>query len=161
MIVNEMRWIMLDVLKSNIDELKKRVQFNLEIIGKNEKRIRELLQEPVSEARAKNLNRRFEYNNRLLEENKDAIQLQREIIQFMEKHHIETEGAFYPMQNNEDYISIKESLTREDYFELTANKTLDFDQEHPYYNDKEFLNELIAFFVKTEDYEMCSLLVKS
>lgn len=156
-----MWWVMFDVLKSNIDELKKRIQFNLDIISKNEKHIQKLLNEPVSKERAKKLNERFEFNNRLLDENKDAIKLQKNIIDFMEKHKVEMDNTFYFITDSNEEDMLKESLTRDDYFELTANKTLDFDQEHPYFFDQDFINELIAYFSEIEDYEMCAYVIKS
>jgi hypothetical protein len=151
---------MFEVFKNNIDVLKKRVQFNLEIIAKNELRIKELLKEPVSEERARKLNDRFDFNKKLLEENKDALKIQKSLIDFMEKHKIEMDDAFHLITNNEDTsLSTDVDLEKEDYFDLTINGALDFDKQHPYYHDEMFIQDLMQYFTEVENYEMCSQLM--
>lgn len=152
---------MFGIFRKNIDVLKQRVRFNLEVINKNEKRIRDLLNEQVSKERAKKLEKLFEFNKSLLEENKDAINLQKSIIEFMEKHKIEMDDTFHLLTNTQELLQIENSLSKDDYFELTINKTLDFDKNHPCINDQEFINDLLDYFTLTEEYEMCSQILKS
>jgi len=152
-------WGMFEVFKNNIDVLKKRVQFNLEIIAKNELRIKELLNEPVSKERAKKLNERFDFNNNLLEENQDALKIQKSLIDFMEKHKIDMDDTFHLISDYDDSIA-NVDLEKEDYFDLTINGALDFDKRHPYYKDENFILELIKYFTEVENYEMCSKLVR-
>jgi hypothetical protein len=151
---------MFDIFRKNIEVLKKRVQFNLEIISKNENRIKELLKEPVSRERAKNLNEQFEFNKNLLDENRDALIIQKSLIDFMEKHKVEMDDTFHLITNNKDTsVSVDVDLEKEDYFDLTINGALDFDKKHPYYHDEIFIQDLIQHFTEVENYEMCSQLM--
>jgi Rad3-related DNA helicase len=151
---------MFDIFRRNIEVLKKRVQFNLEIISKNENRIKELLKEPVSKERAKKLKEQFEFNKNLLDENRDALIIQKSLIDFMEKHKLEMDDPPYLITNNEDAsVGVDVDIEKEDYFDLTINGALDFDKKHPYYHDEIFIQDLIQYFTEVENYEMCSRLM--
>lgn len=169
---------MKEFLKQTLDLLKDRVQYNLRIIRQNELQVREILKEPVSSDRSKKLEERSEINNKLLEENNDSIKLQLGIIRFIDKFHKQIQESIddaensipelKQLRNSIEKIKIINSkseeektsnLSKSDYFDLTINGGVEFDQRHPYFYDKEFLNELLDYYTQMENYEMCSKLL--
>ena len=155
---------MVEILKNSIEILKQRILFNLDLITQNESKIKEILKEHVSEIRSEKLKRRFNFNKKMLKENNDALTLQKGIINFIENYHNEIDE--YPDIKQVKKISSKNSgqedqimnIKKEDYLDLTINGAMDFDKHHPYFNDKDFFNELLSYFSEIEDYEMCSKL---
>ena len=43
---------------------------------------------------------------------------------------------------------------------LTIDKSLEFNADHPFYDDASFIKDLIKEFLKREDYETCARLKK-
>ena len=41
-------------------------------------------------------------------------------------------------------------------FELTKNKEIAFDKNHPYINNIKFIKDLIDYYIQTEEYEECA-----
>jgi len=160
---------MKDNLKQAVEFLKRRVQYNLQIIRHNEQIVRNILKEPVSTERSDKLDEKLKQNKKIIEENQDSLKIQLSIIQFLDKYKHELKGysdienITYELQQSEENLSERkdvQELTREDYFHLTANKGIVYDEQHPYYSDIEFLNDLMQYFIDAEDYEMCSKLTK-
>lgn len=177
---------MKELLRKTIDILKKRVQYNLKIINNNEKNVKDILKEPVSSDRSERLDEKFGINKKILEENNDSLKIQLSIIKFLEKyskqldefaeildqidekieeHKTETkekEENSIQDENTDDIenYEIKE-VTRDDYFELTINESIEYDDQHPYFNDKDFFEKLMGYFTDIEDYEMCTKLIAS
>jgi len=158
---------MKDNLKQAVEFLKRRVQYNLQIIRHNEQMVRNILKEPVSTERSEKLDEKLKMNKQIIQENQDSLKIQLSIIQFLDKYKQELKGysyienITYELQQAEGTLNERtdeQELTREDYFHLTANKGIAFDRQHPYYSDREFLNDLMQHFIDVEDYEMCSKL---
>jgi hypothetical protein len=156
---------MIKILREAIDTLKLRIKANLSLIHNNEHKIREILDEPVTEIRSEKLNSRFSYNKRLLQENTDSIKLQKELNSYLENYLKNSEIIFEnnktvksSLQENGTKDEIR-NISKEDYFDLTANGAIEFDNRHPYFKDETFLNDLLKYFTDTEEYEKCSLLV--
>ncbi|MFC2096204.1 hypothetical protein ACFLQ3_00725 [Bacteroidota bacterium] len=156
--------IMMESLKNSVEILKNRIRANLELIHQNELRIKKILKEPVSEIRSKKLDRKFNVNKKILNENKDALKLQREVMKFIETYQNNFNDFIELLESSNDYSKaiISEenttSISRDDYIELTIKGAVKFDNKHPYYNDESFLNDLLSYFISIEDYEMCSRL---
>ncbi len=149
-------------LRQTIEKLKSRVQQNLNVFYKNEKIIKKLLEEPVSDERSRKLEEKYYENKKLLKENDDSIRLQLQLSKFIDTYENELEETEEEQFNNPEAAKeINASLTREEIFELTTSKELKFDENHPYFNDEEFFNELIEYFSNIEDYEMCGFLQKN
>ena len=160
-------------LKKTIEFLKKRVQHNLKIIHANEKNVRNILQEPVSSSRSERLEEKFNINKRMLEENNDSIKIQLSIIRFLDKFSNELEDYIKKLETENEKNNIAqniieekndsdvENLSRDDYFELTINNSIEFDQKHPFFDDEEFFNQLLEYYSNIENYEMCSKLILS
>lgn len=156
---------MTKILREAIDTLKLRIKTNLSLIHNNEHKIREILDEPVTEIRSEKLKSRFSYNKRLLQENMDSIKLQKELNSYLENYlknseiiveNNKTVKSSLQENSNKDEV---ENVSKEDYFDLTINGAIEFDNRHPYFNDEIFLNKLLEYFTETEEFEKCSLIV--
>jgi len=157
---------MMTSLKEAIEALKLRVRFNLTLVHEVEEEIKEILKEPVSAQRSEKLNERFIKNKKLMNENEESLKIQRSLINYLEKYHdelsqfpevIEFNSA---KEKNTLEVSTKIEIKREDYFEITINKSIEYDNLHPYFKDERFANDLLSYFIEIEDYEMCARLSK-
>jgi hypothetical protein len=149
---------MINHLKQTVEELKSRVQKNLDIIHENERVVKKLLEEPVSNERSRKLEIKYQENKKLLKENNDSIKLQLQISKFIDAYKNELEETAETQQETTQEVSEK-PLSKEEIFDLTVNKDIPFDENHPYYSDEDFFNELMEHFTAVEDYEMCSFLM--
>ena len=169
---------MIEQLWKTIELLRQHIQKNLNLIHINERDIKEFLEEPVSESRSLKLKLKFQENKLFLIENNDFIRLQLYTIQLINKYRKKFGDYNESEQINEESISenisisgsgsqivqqtpVKEELktyTREEIFELTISGDILFDYLHPFIDDNDFFNELMEYFIKIEDYEMCKRL---
>ena len=156
---------MIKILREAIDALKLRIQANLSLIHNNEQKIREILDEPVTKIRSDKLKKRFNYNKRLLLENTDSIKLQKELNSYLENYLKNSEiiiksnktvKSSFQEDGTKDEIR---NINKEDYFDLTINGAIEFNNQHPYFKDETFLNDLLEYFTETEEYEKCSSLI--
>jgi len=153
---------MLTQLREATEQLKKRVQGNLNIIHENEKVVRKILEEPVSNSRSQKLEIKYEENKKLLKENNDSIKLQLQLTKFIDTYKNEIQETEEPqVEEQQTNQTTEEPLTKEDIYHLTINKELEFDEQHPFYNDEEFFNDIMEHFTSVEDYEMCSNLMEN
>lgn len=77
---------MKNIMTQMLDALRSRVQSNLEIAHNNEKEIRQLLTEQLSNDRTQKLSNRFALSKRILEENKENLHIQNLIVNFLSKY---------------------------------------------------------------------------
>ena len=139
-----------------VDVLKARVNYNLEKIRENEKIIKGLVDiKSKSNEENNKLIECFNENKILLAENKEAINIQMNIIQFITQ--------FRKNWENEKFANILLALdlSDEDIFDHTVEGKLPFNEKHPKFGDKNFLNRLIEYYTVREDYEMCDFLMKT
>jgi hypothetical protein len=139
-----------EMLEKTIGILKTRVNTNLEIIKSNQKKIKQLLNEPDSDERNARLEKESSLNKKLLAENHDFINMQLSLINFIDKH--------------KDTLSKLQTETKQeegnlDYFNLTVSGEIPFNNHHPMYEDEVFFTELLEYYTGKEDYEMCSKLM--
>ncbi len=135
--------------------LKEKVKSNLTEIQNNQKEIRSLLKQSASPERSLELEEKYGLNKMLLAENNDFINVQLTLSNFLDKYNnsevFESEFVTVPLQyQNEN-----------ECFELTVNGRLVFNQSHPYYSDDNFYRKLLNYYQNVEDYEACSILVKT
>jgi len=150
---------MKDQLQQVIELMRKHVLKNLDLIKSNESHIREVLNLPISTERTKELNEGYQYSKTLLSENNDFINLQVSIMNFLNKYKHMAEAETTVKVAVATKASHNLRLTREDYFKLTVEKDIEFDFNHPYFEDPEFFTELFSHFEYTENYEMCAHLI--
>jgi hypothetical protein len=144
---------MKDKVQQTIESLKEKVRANLLDIQQNQKEIRELLKQPVSDERSKKLEERYALNRVLLAENNDFINVQLTLANFIEKYgntNIFTEIL------SEDKI-----IDEEGCFEMTINGQIEYNFKHPYFKNELFFNRLLDYYQNIEDYEKCSKLVNT
>lgn len=152
---------MLNTLRNSVEQLKKRVQYNLDIIHKNERIVRKILEEPVSEDRSERLEVKYQENKKLLKENNDSIQLQLQITKFIEAYKDIFETYPASEETHSDIADVEKPLTREEHLGMTIAGEIPFDEDHPYYHDDDFFNQLLEYYTGIEDYETCSYLMKT
>ena len=151
---------MITQLRQTIEKLKSRVQKNLNVFYENERIVKKLLEEPESEERNQKLEEKYYENKQLLKENDDSIKLQLQLTKFIDTYEKELEKTEEEQcYNPEAAKETNDSLTKEEIFELTKTKDLQFEENHPYFDDEEFFDELMDYFSSIEDYEMCSALM--
>ncbi len=151
---------MKEQLQLVIEQMRKHVIKNLESIKSNESQIKETLTLAQSNERTNTLNECYKFSKSLLAENNDFINMQVSLMNFSNKykHVIEDETPVnVAVQSGSNHNN---SISRDEYFRLTIEKDIYFDASHPYFGDKDFFNELFFHFQQSENYEMCSELVK-
>ncbi|HEY4785251.1 MAG TPA: hypothetical protein VIH57_04350 [Bacteroidales bacterium] len=151
---------MKDQLQQLIELMRKHVVKNLESIKSNERHIREVLDRPLSAERTRELNECYQLSKDLLSENNDFINLQVTLVNFTNKYKKLLDEENTVNVTAVTYAQKIRSLSREDCFKLTVESNIKFDQNHPYYEDPDFINELIAHFEQSENYEKCAQLMK-
>ena len=134
--------------------LRERVKENLTQIQNNQKDIRELLKLQVSVLRTEQLEKKYEINKSLLEENNDFINVQLTLTNFLEKY-----------EDTDFLVDRKNSMPvfrdENECFEHTINGSIMYDFDHPFYSDVKFFNRLLSYYQKLEDYEKCLELVNT
>ncbi len=84
-----------------VEAMRKRVDANLHSIRATEKKIRLLLKEPVSDKRTKELEQFFAKNRKLLEENKVALAIQLNILDYIRYYGEVFENSIHSGEENE------------------------------------------------------------
>jgi len=145
------------LIQRTIDLLKKRVRDNLDAINKNQTRLNEMLNQPVSAERTYHIERNYASNKALLSENNDFISLQLSLLNFLEKY--------------KDKLAIKEEeeepsepnainfLDDQELFELTVQGKIGYETSHPKFQDDVFFNRLLTYYASQEAYEKCNALL--
>ena len=144
------------LIQRTIDLLKTRVKSNLEIINKNQARINEMINQPVSAERTYHIEKSYALNKALLTENNDFISLQLSLLNFLEKY---KDSATLNDDNLEE-LGPNALLDEDELFELTIQGKLKYETGHPKYNDELFFNKLLSYFAAIEAYEKCNSLLR-
>jgi hypothetical protein len=147
-------------LQQVIELVRGHVLNNLDLIKTNEGHIKEILNRPQSLERTKELNDSYKYSKTLLAENNDFINLQVMIMNLLNKYKYVFESETPVQVSAPANLNYNQFLSRDDYFKLTIENDLVFDDSHPYFDDDEFYNELLGYFEQVENYEMCAELLK-
>jgi len=145
---------MRDLLQRTIDELKKRVKKNLKAINENQKVIKELLKQPNTPERAHEFERYYSANKNLLQENNDYINIQLTLINFLEKY-----KSTAVLDDSVPVVDIYSISDDKEVLDLTLKGVVAFNENHPKFNDSDFIDKMIAYYEKEEQYEKCSELL--
>ncbi len=170
------------ILRSTIESLRDEVTENLKIIRSNEKIVRQILNQGLQNKEFEKINALYEVNRNLLNKNKEAINIQLKMINFLNTYRVNVplnqspgvndEDAFTTRDLNEQFIvpsnvskadldSIGVSeITEEDYFNLTIEGKIVFNRSHPYFENENFYQKLMAHYTTTENYEMCARILR-
>jgi|WetSurMetagenome_2_1015567.scaffolds.fasta_scaffold433678_2 hypothetical protein len=139
---------MKDFLRQLLDEMKDKVISNLKEVKGNEADIRKYLTNPETYSRAYNLQLKYKYNRKLLNENIDYLEVQHKIVNLITKY------------GQKDFMKTPiEKLLAQcvdiDYFNETIEGRLTFNENHPYYRDEQFIDQLLQHYLNVENYEEC------
>ncbi|MCG8697296.1 MAG: hypothetical protein MI922_04525 [Bacteroidales bacterium] len=147
---------MQQLINKTIESLKARIKTNLEVINKNQGEIKAILGLQDSPEKKEQFERMFAENKKLLAQNNDFINIQLTLINFVEKY---KNTAIL----EEDYqvVDIFSVTDDEEIFELTCNGMIEFDENHPRYDDEEFFGRLLTYYEENEEYEKCQRLLES
>lgn len=146
---------MRELFQKTIDQLKKRVKTNLKAINANQKVIKELLEQPQSAERELEFDKYYEANKKLLQENNDYINIQLTLINFLEKY-----KSTAVLDEDIPVVDLKSITDETEMFDLTVKGVISFNEEHPHFNNGEFIDKMIRHYEKKEAYERCSELME-
>ncbi len=145
---------MKELIQKTIALLKLRVKNNLELINKNQVRIKEILKEPNSSRRTTKFEEHYETNKNLLAENNDFISVQLTLINFLEKY-----KDSEILKDNTPILEIESVKSEKELFDLTVNGDIAFNKEHPKYSNEIFFKRLLKYYQDIEAYEKCQALI--
>ena len=111
--------------------------------------IKEILIDEAIETRAQDLKDLINFNRFLLQKHKEKIG---------DKHQLEKRLKSFIQEENKLEFKMIENEKRLDYLILTLDNNLEFNTDHPFYNDSSFITDLIHEFSKREEYEKCAFL---
>lgn len=175
---------MREEMKKIVEQLRERISSNLEVIKSNELKIKQLLLEPVSPQRTELLSALFNTNRQLLEENHDSLNLQLKMINYIGKYSEQPKYHGVDDSNPESQLGPEETPSEgppqtghsqpetpsaeasapirplTDLLLATIRGEIVFDSHHPRFDDMDFFNNLLDSYIKEENYEMCSYLMK-
>jgi len=145
------------LLQRTIEILKKRVKENLDTINQNQSEIRQLLTQPLSAERTYYIEKHYDINKVLLNENNDFINLQVTLLNFMEKY------KDFPIIEEDELPELSPELYMDEHelFELTIQGKLAFNITHPKFEDEDFFQKLLTYYSALEAYEKCNTLLKT
>lgn len=145
---------MTELIQKIIALLKLRVKSNLELINKNQVKIKEILKEPNSFKRTTLFEEHYETNKCLLAENNDFISVQLTLINFLEKY-----KDSLISEDNPPVIEIESFKSEKELFDLTVKGVVAFDEKHPKYGNELFFKKLLHYYQEIEAYEKCQALI--
>jgi hypothetical protein len=143
---------MIDELKVILEALREEVKQNLNTINRNKEAIK-LLKEASNDTEELRLQIKTLYNTNktLILVNDANLKLQYGINQFI---------ANQQEVINSNTASMKIQLPKKngkiDFFKLTVNGEIPFNEYHPKFNDEKFIQQLLDYYIKNEEYEECS-----
>jgi hypothetical protein len=172
---------MIELIEKTIQMLRERVQANLSQIKENQGRIRNILQEPISDQRTGKFDNHYSNSKQLLKENQDLINLQINLVNFLEKYRkmIGTQDVqasqsaaspiARPSINTEPQNRLQasrdqkqptpsETIDVADIFEKTISGKIPWTRNHPMFKNEDFFQQLMEYYIGQEDYETCGKL---
>jgi hypothetical protein len=152
---------MKDQVKLLIKLLRNHIVHNLEEIKCNSNMIKSVLATPDTEERKATLAELYKKCRDILAENNDFISTQITLSTLLDKYNILLDKEIPTNVKLQVPSSRYKYLSREECLEMTIEKNITFDKDHPFFNDTEFFKEILSHFEKMEDYETCSQLIKT
>ena len=142
------------LINKTIETLKSKIRTNLETINKNQAEIKRILTSNEEDKYKTEFDRMFEENKNLLSQNNDYINIQLTLINFVEKY---KDTAIL----NEDtpMVDVFSVSDTEEIFDLTCKGLIEFNANHPNYEDESFFERLLAYYEEREEYEKCQRLL--
>jgi hypothetical protein len=143
---------MKQLISQTIEKLKDKVNNNLAEIRNNEVKFRRIIINKDINDRTSLINEIIEKNKILLAENFDCINMQINILKFIDKYKY-TIAPIAGVETEADCFDDEQVI---DYFEYTISGKLPFSPMHPKFYDAAFADKLITYYEQAEDYEKCA-----
>ncbi|MFK5970639.1 MAG: hypothetical protein QM487_11040 [Candidatus Marithrix sp.] len=128
-----------------LDKLRTRVHLNLDTIRTNELEVKQILKQPITSIRSKKLSNRFILSKQILEENKELLQIQYLIIDYLNQYKgfPDYSNEIEDLKRIEDEIDHKlknnDNITESSHDEVSENEP-----KHFYRNTEEQDERTIA-----------------
>jgi hypothetical protein len=143
-------------LYQTVELLKNRISKNLEKVRINETMIKEAIANNQFKDLDIYIKELHAENRKILEENAEAIKIQLDIIQFINKY-----KNNWTVESIVTEINSLKDLSEEELFKYTIEDKIPYNRFHPKYGNEEFINRLMEHYLLNENYEMCNILLKS
>lgn len=143
---------MLSHIQRTIDELKQKISTNVSLINSNQSAIKTMVHH--THEFAGQYEEFVQQNRQLLAQNNDLINVQLTLINFIEKY---KQTAI--LEEETPLIDIYSITDKQEVFLLTVKGIISFNEKHPYYRDKGFIEKLLVYYGGKEDYEKCQELI--
>jgi hypothetical protein len=147
---------MIEHLKSILENLRKEVKENLKTINQNRQTI-DLLKSSISETDElkPQIETLYDTNKTLLLVNDANLKLQNGIVQF-----ITSQQKVINSNKTVMKVPVPKKDGKIDFFKLTVDGEIPFNEFHPKFNDEKFIQKLIEYYIHTEEYEECGRIQK-
>jgi hypothetical protein len=146
---------MLTHIQRMIEELKKKIKHNIEVINANQEKIKKNLNDQGSDKQPQKFDEYNHQNKRLMAQNNDLINVHLTLLNFLDKYR---ETAI--LNENLPVIDLHSVTDEDEMVSLIVKGVVVFDSKHPYYRNSEFIDKLIEYYECIENYEKCQELVK-
>jgi len=144
-------------IEKTIELLKAQVKENLNLIEQNQIKIRKIFEQNKAAELVNNNTLIFTEIEKVLNDNKIFIDLQLNLIAFLEKN----KSSFSSNDEIELPSDLESELPTEEsvMFDMTIQGELIFDKDHPLFANEKFFEKLIRYYTSVENYEKCSELL--
>lgn len=140
------------VFRQILEMMKTKVVSNLEEIKTYEHEVRDILNNRTGFEKENEIKIKQQLSRTLLAENNDYLELQLQIVNLVNRY---SAAAF---MNNSLEELMQSGPGKTDYFTETINGNIFFNEFHPHFSDKNFINNLIDHYLASENYEECERL---
>lgn len=120
-------------------------------LEENNRSIKDILKNGDIAFRAQELKEMVDFNRFLLQKQKEKIG---------DKRNLGLRLKSCIQEENKVESEMIEDEKRMEYFILTLDNSLEFNSDHPFFNDPSFIRDLLKEFLIKEDYGSCALLKK-
>ncbi len=138
------------LIQEIIAKLKLRVHSNRDIISKHSEMVKKIKADGLTKITEKDYQEYMETVDRLIQENQDLETVLSTLEDFFVKYHNTP-----VIDEDKPIIDIYSITDPEEIFQLTVRRVVPFDEKHPFYNDFNFIEEMIDYHKKREEYERC------
>ena len=138
------------LIREIIAKLKLRVRNNRDIISKHSEMVEKIKADGLTKITEKDYREYIETVDRLIQENQDLETVLSTLEDFFVKYHNTP-----VIDEDKPIIDIYSITDPEEIFQLTVRRVVSFDEKHPFYNDYGFIEEMIEYHKKREEYERC------
>lgn len=134
---------------------------NIEKIKINNEKAEKLKSDgKIAHQGAKIMKQYYINNGILYKQNNLYIELHTRLLCFIKSLKVSMdETASEDIEEKKDIETLEYNFN--DYFDLTTQGLISYNEQHPYYNNKVFRQNLVDFYAEKEDYEKCAILLSN